>query len=389
MDIIATTGDLKTFCEQLLAEDGHEDGFITIDTEFIREKTYWPILCLIQIAGSQRTGIIDPLDQAIDLDPLFTLMQDERVLKVFHASRQDLEIFYKLTHQLPKPVFDTQVAAMVCGYGESVSYESLVNDLAQARLDKSSRFSDWSKRPLTKKQLEYALGDVIHLRVVYKKLKERLLKQDRLSWIQEEHAVLLDPKTYIMRPEEAWRRIRLAKTTGEYLIRLKEMAAFRESEAQNKNVARGRLIKDEVLSNLAVYNPTDRVSFDGIWRKIQPGLTKDLSHGLFEAIMRAQKIPENDWPQLPGRPKALSKQILQKVEFLKFLLKIKSKDHHVAEKLLATSSDIEKLALDESKADVMALHGWRFEVFGKDALSLLGGEMALALKGNQLQLIPL
>lgn len=383
MTLISDTASLAAFCERLKGAP-----FITVDTEFMREKTYWPQLCLVQVAGPEEAWAIDPLAPGIDLAPLFALMADETVLKVFHAARQDVEIFLHLTGQVPKPLFDTQVAAMVCGFGDAVSYETLATQLARARIDKSLRFTDWAARPLTEKQLHYALSDVTHLRVAYEKLKRRLDRDGRGVWLAEEMALLADPKTYLVEPDEAWRRLKPRSSSGRFLMVLKELAAWREREAQERDLPRQRIIRDESLMEIAAHAPT---TTDELSRT--RGLSKGAAEGrhgqmILDAINRALAAPEIAWPTPPERhdtPRGLGPV----VDLLKVLLKLKADQHDVAQRLIASSADIDHIAADD-EAKVPALQGWRRTLFGEDALRLKHGDVALALaeNGKGLRLIP-
>ncbi|MBW7849507.1 MAG: ribonuclease D [Rhodospirillales bacterium] len=383
MNPITDTASLAAFCERLRTAP-----FITVDTEFIRERTYWPVLCLVQVAGPDEAQAIDPLAPDIDLAPLFDLLVDPRVLKVFHAARQDVEIFLHLSGKVPAPLFDTQVAAMVCGFGDSVAYETLAAQLARARIDKSLRFTDWSQRPLTERQLHYALSDVTHLRIAYEKLQHKLDKTGRTRWLDEEMAVLTDPATYLVPPEDAWRRLKPRSSSPRYLAILRELAAWRERDARERDVPRQRILRDEALLEIAAHAPTT-VADLGRTR----GLSKGVAEGrqgaaVLEAVARAVGLPETDWPVPPERGEGPRGGPV--VELLKVLLKIKCDQHDVAQRLVASAADIEMLAATDD-ADVAALHGWRREIFGEDALRLKHGQVALGLSpdGKRLRLINL
>ncbi len=380
--MIQDSAALAALCASLAQE-----AYVTVDTEFIRDKTYWPQLCLVQVAGTSVAAAIDPLADGIDLTPLFELMANPAVLKVFHAARQDLEIFYNLTGTVPTPLWDSQVAAMVCGFGESASYETLAGKLANARIDKSSRFTDWSQRPLTEKQLSYALSDVTHLRVIYDKLAKRIEKAGRESWVSEEMAVLTDPKTYQLDPETAWQRLRPRTGNRRFLGILKELAAWREAEAQRKNIPRQRLLKDEALLEAAANAPRS-VADLGRMRALSKGMTEgSVGQGILAAVERGTAIPEADCPTLPEKPDVSGGRAAL-IELLKVLLKAKCDSNDVAQKLVANSADIETLAMEDSP-DIHALTGWRREVFGEDALALKRGEVALTVKGDSIRLIRL
>ena len=375
MSLITDTASLAAFCQRLSRAE-----FITVDTEFMREKTYWPQLCLVQLGGPDEAAAIDPMADGIDLAPLFELMQNPAVLKVFHAARQDIEIFLHLSGKVPQPLFDTQVAAMVCGFGDSVSYETLASQLARARIDKSMRFTDWSRRPLTEKQLHYALSDVTHLRVAYEKLRQRLARDGRAEWVAEEMALLADPRTYIVEPEEAWRRLKSRSSSPRFLMVLKELAAWREREARDKDLPRQRLLKDDSLMEIAAQAPTtiDELAHTrGLSRNAAEG---KLGAALLGAVNRALATPESEWPH-PIERNELPRGLGPVVDLLKVLLKLKGDEHDVAQRLIASSSDLEWIAADDN-ADVPALHGWRRGLFGEDALKLKHGQIALALADN-------
>ncbi|MTJ83936.1 MAG: ribonuclease D [Telmatospirillum sp.] len=384
MTLIADTAALAAFCERLKSAP-----YITVDTEFVREKTYWPQLCLVQLAGPDEAHAVDPLAPGMDLSPLFALMADPAVLKVFHAARQDVEIFHHLSGAIPAPLFDTQVAAMVCGFGDAVSYETLATQLARARIDKSLRFTDWAQRPLTEKQLHYALSDVTHLRPAYEKLQKRLDRDGRSDWLVEEMAILTDPRTYRTEPEEAWLRLKPRSSSPKFLVVLRELAAWREREAQERDLPRQRVIRDEALLEIAAHAPSRP---EDLART--RGLSKGLAEGrigtaILEAVARALAVPEQDWPR-PLERVDLPRGLGPVVDLLKVLLKLKCDQHDVAQKLVASSSDLEAIAADD-QADVMALKGWRRTLFGEDALALKHGRIGLALaeSGKSLRLIPL
>jgi len=376
MRVITATRDLETLCQELA-----QQPFVAVDTEFMRETTYWPRLCLIQAAGPEVEAVIDPLAEGIDLAPLADLLRDERVLKVFHAARQDLEIFLKIAGQLPKPVFDTQIAAMAAGYGDTIAYDALVQQVLKRRLDKSSRFTDWSRRPLSDTQLAYALADVTHLRDVYPKLRRKLESENRLSWLDEEHAGLLDPDIYDTTPEKAWRRLKLRKTTADYVLALQTAAAWRERQAQLRDVPRGRIVKDEALYEIAEIRPKSPSDFDRM-RAVPRGFGNSRSaQELIAALERAFADPNRPvYKHL--RPPPLPSGIGPTVELLKVLLRQKAEEHQVAPRLIASAADIEAIAAHDD-ADVAALRGWRRQVFGEAALALKHGKLALKLKDGR------
>ena len=375
MTLITDTDALSAFCDRLSQAE-----FVTVDTEFMRETTYWAKLCLVQMAGPDEAHCIDPLAPGINLKPLYDLLANPKVLKVFHAGRQDLEIFYTATTQVPTPIFDTQIAAMVCGFGDQVGYETLVSKLAGAHLDKSQRFTDWSQRPLTDRQIKYALGDVTHLRKVYQQLSKKLEKSGRLPWLQEETDTLTDPATYRVEPREAWRRIRARTRAPRLLCVLRELAAWRELTAQAQDMPRQRVAKDDALLELAASMP---VTVDDIKRSrlAKPLASGKYVEGVLSAIAKGRSVPESDCPKPDRQDNGDNPAPRAIVELLKLLLKTKSDTHNVAQRLIATSDDVEAIALSDT-ADVPALHGWRRELFGEDALKLKHGKLAIGLSAN-------
>lgn len=382
MKLITESGELAQFCARMATAD-----FITVDTEFMRERTYWPHLCLVQVAGPQEAAAIDPLAPGIDLAPLYALLLEPSILKVFHAARQDLEIFFNLTGRVPAPLFDTQVAAMVCGFGESVSYETLAGQLAGARIDKSMRFTDWAARPLSEKQIVYALADVTHLRRIYVQLAKRLQATGRAGWLAEEMATLLEPATYRMDAADAWRRLKPRAPKPRVMAVLREVAAWREREAQRRDTPRARVLRDETVLDVAVHAPRDGNEL-GRLRGLSAGFAEGrLGQELLEAVARGRAVPESEI-DMPPVPPDLPPGIGPVVELLKVLLKIKSDEHDVAAKLVATTADLERIAADD-EADVPAMHGWRREVFGADALALKHGRITLGLQGRKIRLIRL
>ena len=381
MPMKMTTAELAAVCKRFAAFDT-----VTVDTEFMRETTYWPKLCVVQLASPEEAVIIDAMTPEIDLDPFFKLMADEKVMKVFHAARQDIEIVYHRGGLIPHPVFDTQVAAMVCGFGDSISYDQLVNRLTGARLDKSSRFTDWSRRPLSERQIEYALADVTHLRDVYQALAARLAEQQRTDWVREEMEVLTSPETYRLEPELAWKRLKLRVRKPIELAILQEVAAWREREAQARDVPRGRVLKDDAIYEIAQQQPTTAAALAQL-RTIPRGFERSRSaEEILAAVKGVVALPKDQLPRLPKhRPTANGNGAA--VDLLKVLLKMISESHGVAAKVIATVDDLEALAADDA-ADVPALHGWRRELFGETALKLKRGDIALAVRANQVVAIP-
>jgi ribonuclease D len=380
MKLITTTDELAAFCKSLADAE-----FVAVDTEFMRERTYWPKLCLAQVAGPDEAAAIDALAEGIDLSPLDELMGNPKVLKVFHAARQDLEIFYLRMNKVPGPLFDTQVAAMVCGHGEAASYETLATKLAKARIDKSSRFTDWARRPLSERQITYAISDVTHLRVVYEALKRQLEKSGRLNWITEEMAVLNDPGTYRADPEQAWRRLKPRGASPRLLGTLKEVAAWRERTAQRIDIPRQRLLRDEQLLEIASHSPKTVEEL-----ALTRGLGRGFAEGwqgreILEAIEKARKLPEAQLPTRERPPEQLRAPSAV-VDLLRTLLRLKAEQAGVAARLVASADEIDRLA--SGKRDVHVLQGWRNEIFGKDALALIEGRVALALDGDHPQILP-
>jgi ribonuclease D len=381
MDLITRTEDLAAACAKLSAAP-----FIAVDTEFMREQTFWPRLCLIQMASHDTEVLVDSLAPGIDLKPFFDLMVDEKVLKVFHSARQDIEIVHHLAGGIPHPIFDTQVAAMVCGFGEAVSYSMLVKRLLSRSLDKTSRFTDWSRRPLTERQLTYAIGDVTHLRDLYPKLRAQLDKSERASWLNEEMAVLTDPATYELHPEQAWRRLKMRVKTPKALAVLMELAAWREREAQTQDVPRARVLKDEALYDIAGQAPRTAEEL-GSLRSLHNGFARSQrGRAVLEAVARGlERDPKTIPPVQRGEPMPPEAQAV--VDLLRVLLKATAGRHGVAPKLIATSDELEQIARSDD-ADAAALRGWRRKLFGEDALALKRGELALAIRKGEVTVLP-
>jgi ribonuclease D len=381
MTVITDTAALVRFCA---AQRG--TSFVAVDTEFMRERTYWPILCLVQVAGPTETAAIDALTPGIDLTPLLALMNDPSILKVFHAARQDVEIFFNLSGTVPTPLFDTQVAAMVCGFGDAASYETLVGKLAQASLDKSSRFTDWAHRPLTERQIRYALADVVHLRTVYERLQQRLASNGRAGWFAEEMAGLADPATYRSDPSEAWRRFRLrGRVDARFFGVLREVAAWRETAARQRNLPRGRIIRDEAVLEIAAHAPRT-IEALARSRSVGKGVAEGkLGNEMLEAVQRGLAQSGALEPPTPSRADAPPGRG-PLIELLRVLLKQRCEEHQVAQKLVATAEDLEAIAAVDD-ASVPALAGWRYEIFGKDALALKHGRLALTVRRNRIALV--
>ena len=377
MNLITTTAELAVLCETLAREP-----YITVDTEFMRESTYWPQLCLLQIGWSEGAAAVDPLADGIDLAPFDAVLADQRVLKVFHAGRQDIEIFFNRTGRVPAPLFDSQIAAMVCGFGDSVSYETLTNKLARAQLDKGSRFSDWSKRPLTERQLAYALDDVIHLRTIYDKLSAELEQTGRTQWVAEEAAILMDPATYLIDPMDAWRRLKPRTDKPKTLAVLQAAAAWRETEARQRNLPRNRVLRDETLIDLALQAPQSPAELSRLRGLPNNFAESPRGAALLKRIADVLAQPPATWPRAEARPD-LPSSIGPTVELLKVLLKLVADENNVAAKLLASSSDLDLIAAEE-EAEVKAMSGWRREIFGNLALRLKHGEIALSIDKRQI-----
>lgn len=380
MSVITSNDQLEALCERLAKSE-----YITVDTEFLRTKTYYSKLCLIQVANEEEYHAIDVLAPGIDLSPFYGLMQDEKILKVFHASRQDIEIFVTEKGIVPKPLFDTQVAAMVCGYGDSIGYEKLVMSLASATLDKSTRITDWSRRPLTRRQIDYALGDVTHLRTIYKKLEAQLQKSGRHSWLAEEMADLTNPETFIVRPENAWKRLKIRSSNRLFNAIARNLAEWREQEAQSRNIPRNRVMRDEVLLEVSAVRPEHSNALGSI-RGLSPQFSQSRAGTKVLAVIKEiLGTPAEDLPVIAHRrPPAQNTDPV--MELLKVLLKMICKNENVAPKLIASVDDLEKLA-GQDEADIPALSGWRYDLFGKQALAVKHGELAFAMKNGEVTLL--
>ena len=382
IEFIATSEALAGLCARLEGE-----AFVTVDTEFMREKTYYPELCLVQIAGAQDVAVVDALAPGMDLAPLGRLLAKPDVVKVFHACRQDVEIFLLLFGEVPAPLFDTQVAAMVAGFGDQVGYDSLVQALTGAHIDKAHRFSDWSARPLSKSQINYASGDVTYLRDVYEKLMAKLAAEGRLDWVGEEMALLTRPETYRVDPERAWERLKIRSNNRRQLGLAKAIAAWREREAQRINIPRGRLLKDEQIPEIASLAPDDAEALAKV-RGISAGFANGKSGAsLLAAIAEAKALPEADLPR-PERLREAPKASPALVALLKVLLSAAAEKNNVAARLVAGSDDIEALALDENAPNPV-LEGWRREMFGETALRLIRGQIAISTQGKRIKIVEL
>ena len=382
MQTITTTDALEQFCTRAKAAP-----YVTVDTEFLRERTYWSKLCLVQMALPGKEGeavLVDPLVEGLSLEPLYDLFRHQATVKVFHAARQDLEIFFTEAGVFPLPLFDTQVAAMVCGFGEQVGYETLVKKIAKQSLDKTSRFTDWSRRPLTDAQKAYALADVTHLRVIYEFLSKELRKSGREKWVEEEEAILLNPETYITRPEDAWERVKTQTNSGRFMAVVRELARFRETFAQGRNIPRSRVFKDDALLELASTKP---VSLDELGKSrllLREARRGDIADGIIAAVKAGLETKPEDFPRVPDEDAQLQVNTAL-ADLLRVLLKAKSEEAGVAAKLIATASDLDRIAA--GKRDVAALNGWRLDVFGNDALRLAKGEIALTASGGAVRVV--
>lgn len=382
MPVIADSDALKSLCQHLQSAD-----FVTVDTEFLRDNTYWPKLCLIQLGGPEGAAAIDPLAEGIDLTPVIELFDNESILKVFHSARQDLEIFYHAFDRLPHPIFDTQIAAMVCGFGDSVGYDTLVKRLTGQRIDKGSRFTDWSLRPLSEAQIRYALDDVIHLRDVYETLAREMKQRGRSHWLCEEMEVLTSPDTYKLDPETAVRRLKSRSTDRQYLAILGELATWREREAQTRDVPRNRVLRDEQLFDIAAQRPRTPQHLAKT-RGIKEGLAKGRSgQAILAAVERGLAIPPERRPRPPARIE-IAPELTAVIDMLKILLKMKCAKEEVATKMVANGGDLEKIAAGELNG-IPALAGWRRELFGEDALRLRDGKLALKVRESQVELLEL
>ncbi|WP_420392552.1 ribonuclease D [Acuticoccus sp.] len=378
MQVIGSTDELASLCGRLVDAE-----FVSVDTEFMRETTFWPKLCLVQIASMDEAAVIDPLADGLSLEPLIALLADERVMKVFHAARQDIEIFHHLSGSVPRPIFDTQVAAMVCGFGDSIAYDSIVQRVTGSLVDKSSRFTDWAARPLTDAQLAYALADVTHLRHVYLHLRDALEERGRADWVAEEMALLTSPETYDLQPEDAWRRLKGRTRQPVELAVLQEIAALREREARERDVPRNRVLKDDVIYEIALQRPRTAEAL-GQLRAVSKGFERSrLGQSVLAVVNEVLARPPETLPSLPRR-KASIEAAGSAVELMKVLLKLTAEAHGVAPKVLATVDDLEAIVAGQ---DAPALSGWRRVVFGEAALKLRDGEIAIAFDGRGLRTI--
>ncbi|WP_208349896.1 ribonuclease D [Pseudaestuariivita rosea] len=385
MKTLTTTDGLAAFCKKARKYD-----YITVDTEFLRERTYYSKLCLVQLAvpgdGDDDAVLVDPLSKDLSLAPLYELFGNTSIVKVFHAARQDLEIFFNEAGVFPDPLFDTQVAAMVCGFGDQVGYETLVRKITKKSLDKTSRFTDWSRRPLTEAQKKYALADVTHLRQIYEYLSAELEKTKRTKWVQEELQVLLTPETYVVEPQEAWRRVKTRTQSGRFLALVRELAAFRELYARTRNIPRNRVFKDDALLELASTKPATMNDLGRSRLLLREARRGEVAEGILAAVTAGMACPPEDQPQADrSRDKLQVNPAL--ADLLRVLLKAKSEDAGVAQKLIASTSDLDEISA--GCRDTSALKGWRKEVFGQDALRLCEGKIGLAATDGRVIIVDL
>jgi ribonuclease D len=378
--LITDSRDLADFCKRLEGAP-----YVAVDTEFLREKTYWPKLCLVQVAYDDQAAAIDPLAQNIDLDPLFDLMDDQDTLKVFHSASQDMEVFFSVAGRIPEPIFDTQVAAMVAGYGEQVGYATLASQIVGVTLDKSSQLTDWSRRPLSDRQIEYALGDVTHLCTIYEELEERLEETGRASWVSEEMAALADVSSYQVDPRGAYRRVRIRRPSRKALAVLREVVAWREETAQRRNLPRNWVIRDDALVEISTHAPRNVADLSRV-----RGMHDNMANGrdgkdLLDAVQRALDMPQNEWPEVPPRrPTIRGHEAL--VALLQTLLRLRCEDHDVAPKLVATRDELDRIATTNDE-DLRPLQGWRRELFGNDALEMKAGRLGLTGDRGQVRVL--
>jgi ribonuclease D len=384
MRTITTTEELAAYCAEAATHP-----FVTVDTEFLRERTYYSKLCLVQLAmpgtDDSNAVLVDPLAGDLSLEPLYDLFRDTSVVKVFHAARQDLEIFYVDAQVFPEPLFDTQVAAMVCGFGEQVGYETLVRKIVKEGVDKTSRFTDWSRRPLTDAQKSYALADVTHLRQVYEFLSTKLEETSRHKWVEEELEVLTNPETYITAPRDAWKRVKTRTNSGRFLAIVRELAAFREAFAQERNIPRNRVYKDDAMVELASNKPKNHEELGRARLLLRDARKGDIADGILKAVAAGVACPNDDLPQ-PDRSREKLQVNPALADLLRVLLKSKTESAGVAAKLIASAADLDAIAA--GNRDVQAMRGWRLDVFGNDAKALCEGKIALTAVGNDVKVVP-
>jgi ribonuclease D len=379
--LINSTDDLAALVTRM---KGHD--FVAVDTEFMRENTYWPDLCLLQIASPDEAAAIDPKADGLDMEPLLDLMvNNDEVLKVFHAGGQDLEIIHNLTGDVPNPLFDTQIAAMALGYGEQIGYSNLVESVLGHNLDKGARFTDWSRRPLDKRQIDYAIADVTHLATIFPKLVNKLVKTGRGAWLDEEMDRLADPSSFAFAPEDAWKRLKLPSRNPAVLGRLKALAGWRETEARSKNLPRGRIVKDDTLNELASHPPKTQDDLGKVRGLSSGWRNNDIGARLMTALAKAEPLDPDELPAREPRRPGLTKDAALVSDLLKLLLKIRAKEAGVAAKLIARSDELESLAAGV-RSDLNILSGWRYDEFGRDAVDLVEGRLAFATENGKLKM---
>jgi ribonuclease D len=377
--LISDTESLEKLCERFARAD-----FVAVDTEFMRENTYWPDLCLFQVSSREEAAAIDPKAEGIDLTPLLNLLvNNEHVLKVFHAGGQDIEIIFNLTGGTPHPLFDTQIAAMALGLGEQVGYSNLVESMLGWNLDKGARFTDWARRPLDRRQIDYAIGDVTHLAELFPKMLERLRRTGRGEWLDQEMERLADPANYVNDPAQAWKKVKIQSRKGDVLGRLKALAAWRELEARSKNLPRGRIMKDETMADVAVHPPDGQEALGQVRGLSAAWKSNDIGARMMEALANADPLPANELPAREERAPGLGREGALVADLLKLLLKIRARESNVAPRLVARAEELELLAAGRREG-LAILQGWRFEEFGRDALDLVDGRLAFAIRGGKL-----
>ena len=377
MHYVKDTKKLNNLCEKF-----NSAKYLAIDTEFIREKTYWPQLCLIQVYDGKEEVIIDPLEKELDLSSFFKILNNKKIIKVIHAGRQDIEIFYNLTKKIPQNIFDTQIAAMVCGFGDSIGYESLVSQLLRKKIDKTSRFTNWLNRPLSKKQLNYAISDVTHLFNIYPIIHEKIMQNKRVSWLKEEMEILTSKKTYELNPENSWKRLKIRSSNKNSVGILIELSKWRELKAQKKNLPRGNIIRDDAIYEICSAQPKNHEDLCKLRSFNRKGsLKKEYIDEILDSIKKGISLKISELPNIDP-PKRFPSGISSKVSILKILLDSISEEYGVAQKLIANKNDLQELILND-KADIKTLKGWRFEIFGKKALDFKNGKIALKMKDNK------
>ncbi len=380
MHYVKESKQLKLLCSQF-----NNAKHLTIDTEFIREKTYWPKLCLIQIYDGKEKVIIDPLEKNLNLDPFFKILNNKKIIKIFHSGRQDIEIFYNLTKKIPKNIFDTQIAAMVCGFGDSIGYEALVSQILKKKVDKTSRFTNWSNRPLSKKQINYAISDVTYLFDIYPIIRDQIVKNNRENWLKEELTILTSKSTYDLNPNDSWKRLKIKSLNNNSIGILVQLSKWREKKAQERNLPRGNIIRDEVIYEVCSSQPKNEKDLNNLRSLNRKGsLKKEYINEILQLVEDGKSMQQSDLPKIKP-PKRLPMGISSKVSILKILLDTVSEKYGVAQKLIANRNDLQELILDD-KANIKTLKGWRYEIFGKKALDFKNGKIAIKMKDDKVLL---